>query len=478
MTKLIVHLFTFLMLLFSLGAQASSINWAAVWENEVRTNLPKMQPPVDPGIQQAVIAVYEKLNWQPQYVFWENQHNINKLLQIPAMAAQHGLNPADYPIADILRIENDSAREIEVVIELVLLALDLSTGRVNPADMGTSDVKYRRKSGLSRFRIDAIAKLMQEPNVRVLDDLAPRYEDYLMLQQALASGRYQGEQRQKIILSMEKLRWLPDIPPQNNRYLMVNTASNMMTNHDLSLPYSSPIKTQRVITGDYRKDRLTPSMEDEIIDVILNPYWRVATGQNIWKDKVRSLKATYAEGGIAAIKSYLAAGRYDITRSDFTTLVAPESIDWANVNPNGPAQFTFRQRPWDGNAVGTIKFSLGGVGRESLIYLHDTGSRHLFNNNDRNLSSGCIRVHKYAELAEYLVSDQGWSATEIDRMVNLPEQDRKERYISLNGDVKRLPVFTLHMTAQVVNGSVQFYSDNYREDVRLLNVFNRTKRSL
>ncbi len=483
MAKLYVRVFTFIALFFSLTAEASSINWARVWENELRTNLPKMQPAVDPGVQLAVLKVYEKLNWQPQYVFWEDQHKINKLLEIPAMAAKHGLNPNDYPIADILRIENDSVREIEVVIELILMSLDLSIGRVNAAEMNAEHVKFNRKNGLSKFRIEAIARLLQNPSQNILDDLAPRYEDYLLLQRALASGRYQGIERQKIILSMEKLRWLPDVPPHANRYLLVNSAANIMQNYDFNLPshLAADIRKQRVITGNFRDGYYTPSMEDSITQIIINPYWRVPTAGGSWKEITTKIKSLISSGGVEAAKNYMTATRKEVTDTSFRNVMPLEAIDWESVVTNSSSQrFTYRQKPWDGNATGVIKFALGGIGRDNLIYLHDTGGRHLFNNSaeNRHLSHGCVRVHKYPQLAEYLLSDSGYTANEIARLTNLPESERKEKWENLNADKEQMPVFVLHMTAQVEDGVVKFHNDAYKEDAELLQLLNRKQRRL
>ena len=40
-----------------------------------------------------------------------------------------------------------------------------------------------------------------------------------------------------------------------------------------------------------------------------------------------------------------------------------------------------------------------------LVYLHDTPSKSLFDQDERTFSSGCIRVQKAFELAELVLND-------------------------------------------------------------------------
>ncbi len=59
----------------------------------------------------------------------------------------------------------------------------------------------------------------------------------------------------------------------------------------------------------------------------------------------------------------------------------------------------YRQAPGKDNALGMLKFETDS---KKLIFLHDTNERHLFDNNVRYNSSGCIRVKEYLLLAEFL----------------------------------------------------------------------------
>jgi murein L,D-transpeptidase YcbB/YkuD len=93
------------------------------------------------------------------------------------------------------------------------------------------------------------------------------------------------------------------------------------------------------------------------------------------------------------------------------------------------------------------------------VYLHDTPARTLFDQTVRNFSSGCIRIDKPLELAEYLLrADPAWSRPAI-----LAAIDRNEE------QTVRLPepirVYILYCTAWVDDdGQVQFRRDIYGRD--------------
>jgi murein L,D-transpeptidase YcbB/YkuD len=117
-----------------------------------------------------------------------------------------------------------------------------------------------------------------------------------------------------------------------------------------------------------------------------------------------------------------------------------------------------RQDPGEKNALGNIKFIFPN---RHAIYLHDTPSRQLFGKNVRSYSSGCIRVEKYLDLAEYVLQD--WSRDKIiertsggkERRVNLPSQ---------------IPVHLLYFTSWAdEDGNPQFRTDIYQKDEPLAN---------
>jgi murein L,D-transpeptidase YcbB/YkuD len=93
------------------------------------------------------------------------------------------------------------------------------------------------------------------------------------------------------------------------------------------------------------------------------------------------------------------------------------------------------------------------------VYLHDTPARELFANTERAFSSGCIRLEKPIELAEYLLSDDPqWSQQKIVAS----SQRRVEQVVHLPTSI---PVHLWYWTSWVDdNGIVHFRKDVYDRD--------------
>jgi murein L,D-transpeptidase YcbB/YkuD len=135
--------------------------------------------------------------------------------------------------------------------------------------------------------------------------------------------------------------------------------------------------------------------------------------------------------------------------------IDPETVDWTQIGTDY-FPFRLRQEPGDSNPLGRIKFVFPN---KFEVYLHDTPAKQLFEKTERSFSSGCIRIEKPIDLAEYLLqSDQRWSReriqSEIDKgknqIVNLPEP---------------IDVDVLYLTAWVDEaGNINFREDIYGLD--------------
>jgi murein L,D-transpeptidase YcbB/YkuD len=83
-----------------------------------------------------------------------------------------------------------------------------------------------------------------------------------------------------------------------------------------------------------------------------------------------------------------------------TEKVDPSEIDFAADPMTIVKQYRLRQEPGPGNSLGLFRF---GLNNEVDVYLHDTDNRALFRQGNRFQSSGCIRLEKPNELAQYLM---------------------------------------------------------------------------
>jgi murein L,D-transpeptidase YcbB/YkuD len=117
------------------------------------------------------------------------------------------------------------------------------------------------------------------------------------------------------------------------------------------------------------------------------------------------------------------------------------------------------------NALGRVKFMLPN---RYQVYLHDTPSKTLFAKTERAYSSGCIRLEKPIELAEYLLGeDPKWSRQKILAAI----ATSREQTVRLSTSI---PVHLLYWTAWVnEDGVAHFRRDIYSRDT----VLEKTLRS-
>jgi murein L,D-transpeptidase YcbB/YkuD len=96
------------------------------------------------------------------------------------------------------------------------------------------------------------------------------------------------------------------------------------------------------------------------------------------------------------------------------------------------------------------------------VYIHDTPAKELFKKTERGFSSGCIRIEKPTELAEYVLkTDPKWTRAKIIEAINIG----KEQTIRLP---ETIPVHLLYWTAWADDkGAIQFRNDIYERDADL-----------
>ncbi|ENM5739045.1 L,D-transpeptidase family protein [Vibrio mimicus] len=193
----------------------------------------------------------------------------------------------------------------------------------------------------------------------------------------------------------------------------------------------------KVVVG--RVTRPTPVMNTKLDSLIINPMWNVP--RKIMVEDILPMVKRDSE--------YLARHQIEIIRSwSDPEVLDPQLIDWSNINPE---TFPYRMRQQAGvqNALGMYKFN---TPNSRAIYLHDTPSKHLFNNVSRAFSSGCIRVENAQKFAQTLLEQQG---------IVLNELPAYTQAIALK---KRIPVQIIYQTVWYEGGALQYRDDIYRYD--------------
>lgn len=241
--------------------------------------------------------------------------------------------------------------------------------------------------------------------------------------------------------NLERLRWLPQQMEQE--YVLVNIPL-------MELFYKENGEDafrMRVVVG--RSSRQTPVLNARMANVVFNPPWGVPP--TILKKDV--LPGLMKRGG-----SYLA--RKGLRAYDSKGRI----VDAGSINASNYRRFSYRQPPGARNALGEIKFNMPN---RWDIYLHDTPHREDFPRRDRALSSGCVRVQKPKEFAEFILAKQE-GRTEFDQLlIDSLIQTRKTRFENLQ---EKIPVHLVYLTAFDADDrdGVRYLGDIYKRDRKLL----------
>lgn len=245
----------------------------------------------------------------------------------------------------------------------------------------------------------------------------------------------------QIRLSLERGRWL--LREADKEFVLVNIAGarTYLAKSD------GTVWTTRSITGsEYRK---TPVFRDEIEYMEFNPTWTVPA-------------TIFQEDKLAQIREdpgYLDRNNY-IVQNQSGEAIPATAVNWDAENPD----VTLVQQPGPDNALGLVKFMFPN---KYSVYLHDTNDRSLFYRNERNLSSGCVRIEHPFELANLLMEgDPDWSMTKLQAILDSGKTTRVKL-------AKPMPVLLTYWTAWVEEGVVHFRADPYGRDAPILAALDR-----
>ena len=447
----------------------------------------------------------------------------DSLLEAVRTAESQGLVPADYHLPQILSrlaaIRPERLAELDVLLSDAFLryCLDVRSGRSDPRDadpewfvfadgldhmgaleaaladdslhtlLGTlypPDPRYARlRQALATYRAiaarggwpaleggGALKAGLQEPSVAVLrqrlratgdlnsegggelfdEDLENALRGF-QLRHGLDSDGVVGvktrhalnrpveERIQQIILNLERWRWMPRA--LGRRHILVNMAGfelRVFEDEEATL-------SMRVVVG--RTYRRTPAFDGSMSYLVLSPYWNVPTSlatRDILP-KVQKDPDYLQQQGIHVFSDW----------SENARELDPLAIDWSQISSAG-FPYKLRQDPGPMNALGRVKFMFPN---RFNVYLHDTPHRELFDRTVRTFSSGCIRLERPLELADYVLRGaDGWSPGRIRSAVDGGQRK-----------VVRLPepltVFLVYWTAWVEKeGMVHFRDDVYGRD--------------
>ncbi|MDF3078544.1 MAG: hypothetical protein K0S09_2433 [Sphingobacteriaceae bacterium] len=416
----------------------------------------------------AIQNFYRQNEYEPYFIVnFSKDQQLNTLLQRYQQAPSHGLNPEIFNYSELqpLIAKLYDKKGIQTVAEayqtiakielltansLVKYATIMKYGMVNPRKIfARYYMKTAKPDSAFTNSVLAVSDLKS-----YLDSIQPKYPEYLKLQQALAQKQGSDEVRKAIALNLERLRW--QNKPSSDRYVYVNIASYMLKyvdNGQTGLTMKVCVgkgPEQEYADADYDesegsvrpRNHTTPQLNSEIYNAQVNPEWNIPE--------------SIANGEIAKKAAedpyYLANSNIQISDKS-GNLVDADAIDWTTANAS---DYSFKQAPGEGNALGRIKFQFKNA---SAVYLHDTPAQQAFNQDVRAVSHGCVRLEQPMELARALYGE-GKNFNTIQSEMN--EANPTLRDVPLS---PKVPVYLDYRTAFVdESGQVKVVTDVYRLD--------------
>ncbi len=248
----------------------------------------------------------------------------------------------------------------------------------------------------------------------------------------------EGRIRQ-IELSLERARWLP--ADFGARYILVNIPEAVLR----VVERDSVVFSTRAVVG--KSGRQTPVLVDTMTSLVLNPAWNlppVVVDEDVLPKLAKNTEYLKKKN----IKVYRGWGKE-------AREIHPDSVKWARWTAR-TMPYNLRMEPGPANALGRVKFLFPN---DEHIYIHDSPQRSLYSKEQRQYSSGCVRVERARDLAAYLLGESPrWDKERLAEAFAAGE----ERSVALR---KPIPVYLIYLTAWVGDdGAMHFRPDLYGRD--------------
>lgn len=255
------------------------------------------------------------------------------------------------------------------------------------------------------------------------------------------------DQINAILLNMERHRWLP--ADQGSFYVTVNIPEFTLR----VMKDDEPVHTTRVVVG--KPNTPTPVFSNEMKTVVFGPYWNVPNSIKVEEIRpyVRPSGGFFFGGGGWNTQIFQ---RQNLRIKYGGREVDPGSVDWNRVDIRSLHLY---QPPGPHNVLGKVKFMFPN---KHDVYMHDTPQKHLFANQVRAESHGCMRVQNPDQLAAVIMEhDKGWSHARTQSSMDTAY----DQHVALG---RPIPVYITYFTLKVnEDGSITNYRDLYGHDSRM-----------
>lgn len=308
-----------------------------------------------------------------------------------------------------------------------------------------------------RFATIVLHKVQEDSLNEYLHHVQPTGGYYYRLKEMLASAST-AEQRQRIMVNMERSRWRRHQPlMKEGKRVEVNIPAY----HLYAFGVDS-VLDMRVVCGTLKTK--TPQLSSYVEYMEVNPQWVIP------KSIIDSDIARHAGDS-----AYFARHRYNIYERSTNKPVGIHAVS-AQMLLSG--KYRVAQAGGAGNSLGRIVFRFKN---KFSVFLHDTSSPGAFSRESRAVSHGCVRVSKPFDLARFVLDEPDeWLLERIRISMGLaPQTERGEEYVANHKDednkligyvpVKpRVPLYILYYTLWPdADGILQTWPDVYGYDEAL-----------
>lgn len=370
----------------------------------------------------------------PMVETWGLDH-VEALINVIEGIGAEGLDPADYNHVALKALAAQGPSEALDTLaskNFVWLVEDMRDGRT-PMDARVQWFVVDPDREMFRSR-ELLSKALGTGDIAgTLATLAPTHPDYAALRKELAATPLEDASKRKLIrANMDRWRWLArDLGKQ---YLLTNVPE-----FQLRLTVADKIiSTYRTVVGKPGRTA-TPQLAEEVSGVVFNPTWTVP--QSIVKGEGLGQR-------VLNNPAWARAKGYRATRHD---------SGWISVV----------QQPGPTNSLGRMKLEMPNA---HAIFFHDTPSRHLFNNNMRALSHGCIRTERALELA-ITMAILGKGATKDEAVAIATSGEYTKVMIE-----KKMNAYITYFTMGVdIEGNLRQFDDIYGRDKPVLASFDKPR---
>lgn len=379
----------------------------------------------------------------------------DSLVRFIENARYQGLLPRNYHLREIRAgledrnaVETILRRDVLLMDAFLTLANDLQAGRM--AASSDRDDSLHRRLLLKVVENGGLHKNLelQEPHIpaymslkRNLQQLLDSTEGAarkLLLEGAMFDSMALHRRIRSLEINMERWRWERGWAA---RYVFVNIPSFLAW----VIENDSVMLESRVIVG--KPENPTPQLSSTIECFITYPYWHVP----------RKIAIEELLPAIRRDRSYVHKNNFDVLDRR-GNLLDPDSVPWGKFHKdNFPV--VLRQREGPENSLGILKFVFDSP---YAVFLHDTNARRLFQNKNRALSHGCIRMEKASQFAHYLLTG------DVERRSAMLDKHVQEKVRHSIDIPTPIPIYVRYFTADVVAGQLVIFADLYKKDQALI----------